>query len=173
MQDRPYAIEGESIRKWRLWIDNSKGGRIGVAEVSRDESTGEFESCVLHPERRDGRLVLGPFGTIEEARAETERVGPARNSGRVLTGWLAVRVVSSKTPSEAEGKNRKEIIRCLKRHIAREVYRLLTKPGNISPTPLRTGLTSQNLTAPPNSPTNAPHRWHVLARYGTSKAVAS
>ena len=33
---------------------------------------------------------------------------------------------------EAEGKNRKEIIRCLKRHIAREVYRLLTNPP---PTP--------------------------------------
>ena len=32
----------------------------------------------------------------------------------------------------AEGKNRKEIIRCLKRHIAREIYRLLTNPP---PTP--------------------------------------
>ena len=31
-----------------------------------------------------------------------------------------------------EGKNRKEIIRCLKRHIAREIYRLLTNPP---PTP--------------------------------------
>ena len=33
---------------------------------------------------------------------------------------------------EAEAKNRKEIIRCLKRHIAREIYRLLTNPP---PTP--------------------------------------
>ena len=33
---------------------------------------------------------------------------------------------------EAEGKNRKEIIRCLKRHIAREIYQLLTNPH---PTP--------------------------------------
>ena len=33
---------------------------------------------------------------------------------------------------EAEGKNPKEIIRCLKRHIAREIYRLLTNPP---PTP--------------------------------------
>ena len=32
----------------------------------------------------------------------------------------------------AEGKNKREIIRCLKRHIAREVYRLLTNPP---PTP--------------------------------------
>lgn len=29
---------------------------------------------------------------------------------------------------QAEGKNRREIIRCLKRHIAREIYRLLTNP---------------------------------------------
>ena len=36
------------------------------------------------------------------------------------------------TRRQGEGKNRKEIIRCLKRHIAREVYRLLTNPP---PTP--------------------------------------
>ena len=36
------------------------------------------------------------------------------------------------TKRQGEGKNRKEIIRCLKRHIAREVYRLLTNPP---PTP--------------------------------------
>ena len=33
---------------------------------------------------------------------------------------------------KAEGKKKKEIIRCLKRHIAREIYRLLTNPH---PTP--------------------------------------
>ncbi len=33
---------------------------------------------------------------------------------------------------QAEGKNRREIIRCLKRHIAREIYHLLTNPP---PTP--------------------------------------
>ena len=33
---------------------------------------------------------------------------------------------------QAEGKNKREIIRCLKRHIAREIYRLLTNPP---PTP--------------------------------------
>ena len=36
------------------------------------------------------------------------------------------------TRRHTEGKNRKEIIRCLKRHIAREIYRLLTNPP---PTP--------------------------------------
>ncbi len=36
------------------------------------------------------------------------------------------------TRRQGEGKNRKEIIRCLKRHIAREIYRLLTNPP---PTP--------------------------------------
>ena len=36
------------------------------------------------------------------------------------------------TKRQGEGKNRKEIIRCLKRHIAREIYRLLTNPP---PTP--------------------------------------
>ena len=36
------------------------------------------------------------------------------------------------TRRQTEGKNRKEIIRCLKRHIAREIYRLTTNPP---PTP--------------------------------------
>ena len=36
------------------------------------------------------------------------------------------------TKRQGEAKNRKEIIRCLKRHIAREIYRLLTNPP---PTP--------------------------------------
>ncbi len=30
-----------------------------------------------------------------------------------------------------EGKTRREIIRCLKRHIAREIYRLLTAPPDV------------------------------------------
>ena len=45
---------------------------------------------------------------------------------------------------EAEGKNRKEIIRCLKRHIAREIYRLLTNPH---PTPNCARLRSRRLQA--------------------------
>ncbi len=36
------------------------------------------------------------------------------------------------TRRQGEGKNRKEIIRCLKRHIAPQIYRLLTNPP---PTP--------------------------------------
>lgn len=36
------------------------------------------------------------------------------------------------TRRQAEGKNQREINRCLKRHIAREIYRLFTKP---TPTP--------------------------------------
>ena len=38
------------------------------------------------------------------------------------------------TRRQGEGKNRKEIIRCLKRHIAREIYRLLTNPELRPPT---------------------------------------
>ena len=45
---------------------------------------------------------------------------------------------------EAEGKNRKEIIRCLKRHIAREIYRLITNPP---PTPNCARLRSRRLQA--------------------------
>ncbi len=30
-----------------------------------------------------------------------------------------------------EGKSKKEIIRCLKRHVAREIFRLLTNPASV------------------------------------------
>ena len=45
---------------------------------------------------------------------------------------------------EAEAKNRKEIIRCLKRHITREIYRLITNPP---PTPNCARLRSRRLQA--------------------------
>ena len=48
------------------------------------------------------------------------------------------------TRRQADGKNRKEIIRCLKRHIAREIYRLLTNPP---PTPNGARLRARRLNA--------------------------
>jgi transposase len=37
----------------------------------------------------------------------------------------------------AEGKSKREIIRCLKRHIAREVYRVLLSSTTVEPSPIR------------------------------------
>ena len=48
------------------------------------------------------------------------------------------------TRRQGEGKNRKEIIRCLKRHIAREIYRLITNPP---PTPNCARLRTRRLNA--------------------------
>jgi transposase len=33
----------------------------------------------------------------------------------------------------AEGKSKREILRCLKRYMAREIYRILTLPGALPP----------------------------------------
>ena len=47
----------------------------------------------------------------------------------------------------AEGKTRREIVRCLKRHIAREIYRLLTDPPPVPKgADLRRQRTQQGLT---------------------------
>jgi len=43
-----------------------------------------------------------------------------------------------------EGKSKKEIIRCLKRHVAREVFRLLTNPTTV---PAGADLRTERLTA--------------------------
>jgi hypothetical protein len=43
---------------------------------------------------------------------------------------------------QAEGKSRKEALRCLKRHLARSVYRLLCSPEEGRVTPIRRELTS-------------------------------
>ena len=48
------------------------------------------------------------------------------------------------TRRQGEGKNRKEIIRCLKRHIAPQIYRLLTNPP---PTPNCARLRTRRLKA--------------------------
>jgi hypothetical protein len=37
----------------------------------------------------------------------------------------------------AEGKTNKEIIRCLKRYIAREIYRSLTRPSAVAPSEIQ------------------------------------
>ena len=59
---------------------------------------------------------------------------PSQHDQRMLVDLL-VRDSATKeyvTRRQAEGKNRKEIIRCPKRHIAPQIYRLLTNPP---PTP--------------------------------------
>ena len=70
------------------------------------------------------------------------------------------------TRRQAEGKNRKEIIRCLKRHIAREIYRLLTNPATnpelrppARPPPERRCHHQPGRSSPPN-----PHRPHLRTR---------
>ena len=46
-----------------------------------------------------------------------------------------------------EGKSKKEIIRCLKRHVAREIFRLLTNPSTVpAGKDLRTQRTNAGLT---------------------------
>ena len=60
----------------------------------------------------------------------------------------------------AEGKNRREIIRCLKRHIAREIYHLLTNPP---PTP--NGALLRCLRQ--NTPTTLAHAATALQTYPT------
>jgi hypothetical protein len=39
----------------------------------------------------------------------------------------------------AEGKSKREVLRCLKRYVAREVYRVLVSPA-AAPSPMKAGL---------------------------------
>ena len=60
---------------------------------------------------------------------------------------------------QTEGKNRREIIRCLKRHIAREIYHLLTNPHRNSqrrPSSLSTQKRANNPHPRRHRPTNLP-----------------
>ena len=59
---------------------------------------------------------------------------PTARCGRCATTRMRTDAATKEyvTRRQGEAKNRKEIIRCLKRHIAREIYRLLTNPP---PTP--------------------------------------
>ena len=66
------------------------------------------------------------------------------------------------TRRQAEGKNRKEIIRCLKRHIAREIYRLLANPGLRPPTQPPSESRYHHQPGRPSPPN--PHRPHLRTR---------
>ena len=76
-----------------------------------------------HQDRRCGIV------STEEATAK-----PTTRCGRCATTRIRHDAATNQYVArrKAEGKNRKEIIRCLKRHIAPEIYRLITDPP---PTP--------------------------------------
>jgi len=94
---------------------------------------------------------------IEASSGKTARHRLNRGGDRQANNalWrIALVRMSSHAPTKAyvtrrtqEGKTKREIIRCLKRHIAREIYTLLTNPPNVAQgADLRTARLTANIT---------------------------
>ena len=79
--------------------------------MSENRPTRIYEECPKHPVFGDCALVDGP--SLEGDRTVD------------CSAYVAKRT--------AEGKTKKEIIRCLKRYIAREGYRVLASPSLSKP----------------------------------------
>ena len=80
------------------------------------------------PSRHHRDRPSGIVSTGEVTAKRTTRSGRCATT-RIRTDAATNQYVARR---QGEGKNRKEIIRCLKRHIAPQIYRLLTNPP---PTP--------------------------------------
>lgn len=86
------------------------------------------------PIRASNSPVEASSGRITRHRLNQ---GGDRQANNVLWRIALVRMASDPRTKAyverrtAEGKSKKEIIRCLKRHIAREVFRLLTNPAAV------------------------------------------
>ena len=88
---------------------------------ARTSATNQITSlAVTAPERPKDRLHrLSAAGTVEACA----RLRPDTSPDPVTA--------AAKTALRAQGKSHREILRCLKRHIAREIYRLLTDPPEV------------------------------------------
>ena len=98
-----------------------------------------------NPERMTSESSFAALCGVSPVQASSGRIvrhrlnrGGNRQANQAL--WRIATIRTAKDPRtiaymkrrQAEGKTRREIIRCLKRHIAREIYHLLTNPP---PTP--------------------------------------
>jgi transposase len=101
-----------------------------------------------HPGRRRNQAAfaaLGGTSAIPASSGHTARHRPNRGGGRALNRAIhaiALTRIRSRartraylTRRTAEGKTPRQIRRCLKRHIAREPYRQLTRPVNLPLSP--------------------------------------
>ena len=118
---------------------------LGAAGVGPDTAAALLVAAGDNPERMKSEksfAALCGSSPVQASSGQTIRHrlnrGGNRKANQALWRIATTRMQNDArtqayvTKRETEGKNRKEIIRCLKRHIAREIYRLLTNPP---PTP--------------------------------------
>lgn len=93
-------------------------------------------------------------------------LGGDRHANNALWRVVLVRMATDPrtrayvTRRTAEGKSKKEIIRCLKRHVAREMFTLLTNPPTLpTGTALRAARTAAGITL--TTAAAALHSWHT------------
>ncbi|MFG2134016.1 transposase [Streptomyces sp. NPDC048751] len=119
-------------------VEASVPGLLDVAGVGPDSAAALLISAGDNPERLINEAAFAALcGTspVEASSGKTQRRRLNRGGDRQANAAL-YRIVLSRLrwddrsqdylrPRLAEGKTRREIIRCLKRYVAREIYRLI------------------------------------------------
>ncbi|WYB39857.1 transposase [Streptomyces sp. GD-15H] len=123
-------------------VKASSPGLLDVRGVGPDSAAALLIAAGDNPERLTGEASFAALcGTspVEASSGKTQRRRLNRGGDRQANAAL-YRIVLSRLRWDdrtrnylqrrlAEGKTRREVIRCLKRYIAREVYRLLATPS--------------------------------------------
>ena len=136
---------GELDTEIRRLCARANPALLATAGVGPDTAAALLVAAGDNPERmRSERSFAALCGTspVQASSGQTLRHRLNRGGNRKANNALW-RIATTRMQNDArtqtyvakretEGKNRKEIIRCLKRHIAREIYRLITNPP---PTP--------------------------------------
>lgn len=103
-----------------------------------------------NPERLGSEASFASLCGVSPVEASSGKVvrhrlnrGGNRDANRALHMICVVRMGSDRRTHSyvarrtAEGKSKREIMRCLKRYIAREVYRVLLSSTTVEPSPIR------------------------------------
>jgi transposase len=128
-------------------VEASVPGLLDVSGVGPDSAAALLISAGDNPERLINEAAFAALcGTspVEASSGKTQRRRLNRGGDRQANAAL-YRIVLSRLRWDdrsqdylrrrlAEGKTRREIIRCLKRYVAREIYRLITPSERLLPT---------------------------------------
>ncbi|MEV4252760.1 IS110 family transposase [Spirillospora sp. NPDC049652] len=126
-------------------VEESTPGLLAVRGVGPDSAAALLIAAGDNPERLASEASFAALcGTspVEASSGKTQRLRLNRGGDRQANSAL-YRIVLSRLrwdrPTQdylrrrlAQGKTRREIIRCLKRYVAREIYRLILTPGDAS-----------------------------------------
>ena len=131
-------------RELRRLCEQANPALLGACGVGAEVASSQLIAAGDNPERMQSEASFAALCGASPIEASSGQItrhrlnrGGNRQANNALWRIAMTRLRTDQTTIDyaarraAEGKTRREILRCLKRHIAREVYKLLTDPPPI------------------------------------------